>query len=142
MSRFGTFLALATLLGFSFPSVARAGEADDLQRMIDTARQTVNDLESLDDQKIAREDTTLMRVWIDTAWRLRSDQKYDEVRVVLDRVQAQRDMIREKITAGKLSAEAARKEGEVKRLRDRIAKTKEAIQQATLQKAALEGKVK
>jgi hypothetical protein len=141
MSRFGTFLGLTSLLLFS-SSTARAGEADDLQRMIDTARQNSKDLESLDEQKIAREDVTLMGVWIDAAWRLRSDQKYDEVRQVLDRVDAQRDMIRQKIAAGKLSAEAARKEGEVKRLRDRIAKTREAIQAATLQKAALDGKVK
>jgi hypothetical protein len=141
MSRFGTFLGLVSFLLFS-SSIARAGEADDLQRMIDTARQNSKDLESLDDQKIAREDVTLMGVWIDAAWRLRSDQKYDEVRQVLDRVDAQRDMIRQKIAAGKVSAEAARKEGELKRLRDKIAKTKEAIQAATLQKAALEGKVK
>jgi hypothetical protein len=140
MNRFGTFLGLISLLVFS--SLARAGEADDLQRMIDNARQRVTDLEKLDTDKVAREDVTLMRVWIDAAWRLRSEQKYDEVRVVLDRLQAQGDMIGERINAGKATAEAVRKEGEVKRLRDRIAKTKEAIQAATLQKAALEGKVK
>ena len=42
----------------------------------------------------------------------------------------------------KASSEAARKEEEARQLRDRIAKTKDAIQAATLQKAALEGKVK
>jgi hypothetical protein len=128
------------LLGFS--SIARAGEADDLQRMIDNARTRVKDLETLDVDKVAREETTLMRVWIDASWRMRSEQKYDDVRVVLDRLQAQGDMIGEKITAGKLSAEATRKEAEVKRLHDKIAKTKEAIQAATLQKAAVEGRVK
>src|SRR6185369_10372736 len=46
MSRLGTFLGLTSLLLFS--SIARAGEADDLQRMVDTARQTAKDLESLD----------------------------------------------------------------------------------------------
>jgi hypothetical protein len=140
MSRSGTFLGLISLLLFS--SVARAGEADDLQRMIDNARQVSKDLESLDDQKSAHDEITLMRSWVDVAWRLRADQKYDEVRQVLDRVDAQRDMIREKIAAAKASAEAARKESELKRLRDSIAKTKEAIQAATLQKAAVEAKVK
>ena len=128
------------MLGFS--SIALAGEADDLQRMIDTAKEATNDLERTDDLKAAREEITLHRVWIDTAWRLRSDQKYDEVRVVLDRCQAQRDMIRQKIFAAKAVAEANRKETEVRRVREKIAKTKEAIQAATLQKAALGGGVK
>jgi hypothetical protein len=140
MSRTGTILGVVGLLGFS--SMAMGGEADDLQRMIDSARTAANDLERMDEQRSVREDVTLLRVWLDTAWRLRSDQKYDEVRVVLDRAQAQGDMIRQKIIAVKASTEAARKEEEVRQLRAKIAKTKEAIQAATLQKAALEGKVK
>jgi site-specific recombinase len=140
MSRIGTILGAVGLLGFS--SLAVAGEADDLQRMIDSAKQAASDLERLDEQKAVREEVTLLRVWLDAAWRLRSDQKYDEVRVVLDRCQAQGDMIRQKILAAKASSEAARKEDEVRLLRDKIAKTKEAIQAATLQKAALDGKVK
>jgi hypothetical protein len=140
MSRLGTILGAVGLLGFS--TIAMAGEADDLQRMIDTAKEATNDLERTDDLKAAREDITMHRAWIDTAWRLRSDQKYDEVRVVLDRCQAQRDMIRQKIFASKAVAEAMRKEAEVQRVREKIAKTKDAIQAATLQKAALGGGVK
>jgi hypothetical protein len=140
MSRIGTILGAVGLLGFS--SLAVAGEADDLQRMIDSAKQAAGDLERMDEQKAVREEVTLLRVWLDAAWRLRSDQKYDEVRVVLDRCQAQGDMIRQKILAAKASSEAARKEDEVRLLRDKIARTKEAIQAATLQKAALDGKVK
>jgi hypothetical protein len=130
-------LGVVGLLGFS--SIAKAGEADDLQRMIDTAKEAANDLERTDEQKAAREDITLHRVWTDSAWRLRSDQKYDEVRVVLDRCQAQRDMIRQRIFAAKAVAEATRKEAEVHRIREKIAKIKDAIQAATLQKAALGG---
>jgi hypothetical protein len=133
-------LGAVVLLGAS--SMAVAGEADDLQRMIDTAKQAANDLERLDEQKAVREEITLMRVWLDSAWRLRSDQKYDETRVVLDRVQAQGDMIRQKILAAKATADATRKEDEVRKVRDKIARTKQAIQDANLQKAALEGKVK
>jgi hypothetical protein len=143
MSRIRTnLLVVLVVVGWlGLPSRARAGEADDLQRMIDAARTGANDLERLDDQKAVREEITLMRVWLDTAWRLRSDQKYDEVRVVLDRTQAQGDMIRQKIISVRASSEAARKEEEVRTLRAKIAKTKEAIQAATLQKAALGGKV-
>jgi len=140
MSRLALILGAVVLLGSS--SMAVAGEADDLQRMIDTAKTAANDLERLDEQKAVREEITLMRVWLDSAWRLRSDQKYDETRVVLDRCQAQGDMIRQKILASKASADAARKEDEVRKLRDKIAKTKQAIQDVTLQKAALEGRVK
>jgi hypothetical protein len=140
MSRLATILGAVVLLGAS--SMAVAGEADDLQRMIDTAKTAANDLERLDDQKAVREEITLMRVWLDSAWRLRSEQKYDETRVVLDRCQAQGDMIRQKILAAKASADAARKEDEVRKVRDKIAKTKQAIQDVTLQKAALEGRVK
>jgi len=140
MSRLATILGAVVLFGSS--SFAMAGEADDLQRMIDSAKQATNDLERLDEQKAVREEVTLMRVWLDSAWRLRSDQKYDEVRVVLDRCQAQGDMIRQKILAAKASSEAARKEDEVRKVREKIARTRDAIQQATLQKAALEGRVK
>jgi hypothetical protein len=140
MSRIGTILGVVSLLGFS--SIAMAGEADDLQRMIDAAKQAANDLERLDEQRAVREEITLLRVWHDAAWTLRSEQKYDDVRVVLDRCQAQGDMIRRKIFAAKASAEASQKEEELRRVREKIAKTKEAIHAATLQKAAIEGKVK
>jgi hypothetical protein len=144
MSRIRTnFLVILVAVGWlGLPSGARAGEADDLQRMIDAARTGANDLERLDDQRAVREEITLMRVWLDSAWRLRSDQKYDEVRVVLDRCQAQRDMIRQRIAAAKAVAEATRKETEVRRMRDKLAKIRDAIQAATLQKAALGGGVK
>jgi hypothetical protein len=121
---------------------AFAGEADDLQRMIDTARQGAKDLSGLDEQRAARDELTLMNVWLDAAWRMRSEQKYDEVREVLDRCQAQAEMIRQKIVAAKASAEAAKREAEVRRIRAEIAKTKEAIHAATLQKAALEARTK
>jgi hypothetical protein len=122
--------------------LAVAGEADDLQRMIDVARQGGKDLERLDDRQAVRDELTLLNVWLDSAWKLRSEQKYDEVRVVLDRVQAQADMIRQKITAAQLDNEANQKEAELKRLRDEIAKTRASLQAATVQKAALEGRAK
>jgi len=135
-------LAVAVCLGALAPAAARAGEADDLQRMIDTQRQAASFLEGLDETKAVREDITLMRVWLDTAWRLRSETKYDDVRVVLDRVTAQAEMVREKITAAKLLAQAAKKDTELQVVREQNAKLKEQIQAATIKKAQLEGRGK
>ena len=139
MHRYATcFLLFATL---SVPALARAGEADDLQRIIEDSRQTANDLERLDERKTAGTDLTVLRMWLDQAWSLRSQEKYDDVHTVTDRCRAQADMIREKITASKLAAEADQKEAEVARARATLEKTKKALENAKIQKARLEGKV-
>lgn len=142
MSRFRPILLAAAMCFGGFTSAAWAGEADDLQRMIDTQRQAASDLERLDDTKTVREDITLMRVWLDTAWRLRSETKYDDVRVVLDRVNAQAEMIRDRINAAKASAQAEKKEAELQAIRDQNTRLKEQIQAATIKKAQLEGRGK
>src|SRR5262249_48607954 len=100
------------------------------------------DLERLDERGTSREDTAVLRVWLDEAWRFRSEQKYDEVRVVLDRCDAQAEMIRHKIEAAKLAAQAKQKEDALKRVRENIDKTKKAIEAAMLKKAGLEAKAK
>jgi hypothetical protein len=132
------FLFLAFL---AVPVVARAGEADDLQRQIDYLKQTTNDLERQDDQKAVTTDLTMMRAWLDNAWTLRSQEKYDEVRIVLDRCEAQANMVRQRLNAAKLAAQATAKEDEVKRARSQLARTKKALENAKIQKARLEGKV-
>ncbi len=134
------FLVLTLLAGLL--GSAHAGEADDLQRMIEVGRQGAKDLERLDVERAVREDLTLLGVWFDAAWRLRSEQRYDDVRVVLDRCQAQAEMIREKITASKLLVEATQKQAEAQRVRDEIARTRQALQAAILKKASLEGRAK
>ena len=139
MTRYATmFLFLAFL---AVPVVARAGEADDLQRQIDYLKQTTNDLERQDDQKAVTTDLTMMRAWLDNAWTLRSQEKYDEVRIVLDRCEAQANMVRQRLNAAKLAAQATAKEDEVKRARSQLARTKKALVNAKIQKARLEGKV-
>lgn len=132
-----TFLFLVFL---AMPALARAGEADDLQRQIDYLKQTTTDLERQDDQKAVSTDITMMRSWLDNAWTLRSQEKYDEVRIVLDRCEAQANMVRQRLTAAKLFAQAAAKEDEVKRAKNQLARTKKALENAKLQKARLEGK--
>ena len=139
MTRYATmFLFLAFL---AVPVMARAGEADDLQRQIDYLKQTTNDLERQDDQKAVTTDLTMMRAWLDNAWTLRSQEKYDEVRIVLDRCEAQANMVRQRLNAAKLAAQATAKEDEVKRARSQLARTKKALENAKIQKARLEGKV-
>jgi hypothetical protein len=138
MHRYATcFVLLATL---SIPALARAGEADDLQRIIEDSRQTANDLERLDERKAAAMELTFLRTWLDRAWNLRSQEKYDDVRVVTDRCRAQADMIREKITASKLGAQADQKEAEVARARATLEKTKKQLENAKEQKIRLEAK--
>ena len=139
MTRYVTsFLFLAFL---TVPIMARAGEADDLQRQIDYLKQTTSDLERQDDQKAVSTDITMMRSWLDNAWTLRSQEKYEEVRIVLDRCDAQANMVRQRLTAAKLAAQASAKEDEVKRAKTQLARTKKALENAKIQKAQLEGKV-
>jgi hypothetical protein len=139
MTRYATiFLFLATLAA---PTASFAGEADDLQRQIDYLKQTTNDLERQDGLKTVTTDVTMMRSWLDTAWTLRSQEKYDDVRGLLDRCEAQANMIRQLITAAKMSADATAKETELLKARTRLANTKKAVENAKIQKARLEGKV-
>lgn len=112
-----------------------------MQRQIDYLKQTTTDLERQDDQKAVNTEITMMRSWLDSAWTLRSQEKYDEVRISLDRCEAQANMVRQKLTAAKLSAQAAAKEDEVKRARGQLGHTKKALENAKIQKARLEGKV-
>ena len=132
------FLFLAVLAA---PALVRAGEADDLQRQIDYLKQTTTDLERQDDQKAVTTDVVMMRSWLDNAWTLRSQEKYDEVRIILDRCEAQANMVRQLLTASKLAAQANVKEDELKRAKGQLARTKKAVENAKLQKARLEGKV-
>lgn len=134
---------LAVLVaGLLLAGEAGAAEADDLQRMIEQSRQSASDLERLDDHRSAREDVTLLRVWLDEAWRFRSEQNYDDVRVVLQRCDAQAEMIRQKIVAGKVSAQASDKAAAVKKARAAVAKTRQLLEQAKSDKIRLEARGK
>ena len=139
MTRYATMFLFLVFL--AVPVSARAGEADDLQRQIDYLKQTANDLERQDDQKAVKEEINFMRSWLDTAWNLRSQEKYDDVRKVLDRCDAQANMVRQKLVASKLAAQADAKEDEVKRAKNQLERTKKALENAKLQKARMEGKV-
>ena len=134
-------ISILVLVFLAVPMMARAGEADDLQRQIDYLKQTASDLERQDDQKAVTTDLTMMRSWLDDAWNQRSKEHYDEVRILLDRCEAQANMVRQRLQAAKLAAQAAAKEDEVKRAKSQLARTKKALENAKVQKHRLEGKV-
>jgi len=124
------------------PRAALAGEEDDLQREIDTQRVSVADLERLDELKATGDEITLLRSWLDEAWSLRSKHEYDQVREVLERTRKQADLIRAKITASKLRAQATSREASLAAVRDRIAKTKKALAETMKRKKTIEGSEK
>jgi hypothetical protein len=124
------------------PRTVLAGEEDDLQREIDTQRVSVADLERLDELKATGDEITLLRSWLDEAWNLRSKHEYDQVREVLERTRKQADLIRAKITASKLRAQATSREASLSETRARIARTKKALVETMKRKKAIEGSEK
>ena len=119
---------------------ARAGEADDLQNMIERSRRGAEDLKRLDESRTATDDIASLTTWLDEAWHLRSQQRYDDVRSMLERCDAQADMIREKTAAAKSTAQASEREAAVKRARAKLEASKKDLQKLQLEKARLEGK--
>jgi predicted nucleic acid-binding Zn-ribbon protein len=93
----------------------------------------------MDDLKAVPDEITLLRAWLDEAWSLRSKHEYDQVREVLDRATAQAELIRTKITASKLRAQAQKHETAVQELKARIAKTRKALSDTITKKKVLEG---
>ena len=116
-----------------------AGEEDDLQRQIETQRSGVVDLERLDDLRATTDEITLLKSWLDEAWTLRSKHEYDQVREVLDRCLAQAELIRQKIAAAKLRAQAQRREAALAELQAKITRTRKSLQDTVVKKKSLEG---
>ena len=124
------------------PRAVQAGEEDDLQREIDTQRGSVLDLDRLDENKATGDEITQLRSWLDEAWNLRSKHEYDQVREVLERTRKQADLIRAKITASKLRAQANAREAALADVRARIARTQKSLADTIKKKKAIEGNEK
>jgi predicted nucleic acid-binding Zn-ribbon protein len=75
---------------------------------------------------------------LDEAWSLRSKHEYDQVREVLERTRKQADLIRAKITASKLRAQATSRDASLGEVRARIARTKKALADTLKKKKAIE----
>ncbi len=128
-------LALLVLVG----AQAFAGqEAEDLKRQIESQRAAVSDLERLDDRHMVTDEITLLKSWLDEAWQQYSKEEWKKVREVVDRCIAQAELIRDKITAAKMTAYANDREAQVKATRDKIERTKKALLDAQSTKKALE----
>ncbi len=132
------FSLVVALMLWCPPAWAGKREAEDLRRQIDSQRSGAGDLERLDERRAVTDEITMLRSWIDEAATQLQKDELDKVREVLDRCVAQTELIRQKTTAGRMTAGAVDKEGALKRARERNEKTKLAIQQATINKKALE----
>src|SRR3954469_7868119 len=113
-------------------------EAEDLKRQIESQRAAVSDLERLDDRHYVTDEITLLRTWLDEAWSQYSKEEWKKVREVVDRCIAQAELIRQKITAAKMTAYANEREGQVRSTRERIDRTKRALLEAQSTKKAME----
>lgn len=113
-------------------------EAEDLKRQIESQRAAVSDLERLDERHMVTDEITLLKSWLDEAWQQYSKEEWKKVREVVDRCIAQAELIRDKITASKMTAYANDREGQVKAMRTKIEQTKKALLDAQSTKKALE----
>jgi len=113
-------------------------EAEDLKRQIESQRAAASDLERLDDRHMVTDEITLLKSWLDEAWQQYSKEEWKTVRDVVDRCIAQAELIRQKITAAKMTAYANDREAAVRTTRERIDKTKKALLDAQSTKKALE----
>jgi predicted transcriptional regulator len=113
-------------------------EAEDLKRQIESQRAAVSDLERLDDRHMVTDEITLLKSWLDEAWQQYSKEEWKKVREVVDRCIAQAELIRDKITAAKMTAYANDREAAVRATRDKIERTKKALLDAQSTKKALE----
>jgi hypothetical protein len=120
------------------PAWAGKREVEDLRRQIDSQRSSAGDLERLDERRTVTDEITMLRSWIDEAATQLQKDELDKVREVLDRCVAQTELIRQKTVAARMTGQANDKEATLKRARERNEKTKVAIQQATINKKAME----
>jgi hypothetical protein len=136
-----TILSVLSLSGLSLlamPAHASKAEASDLRRQIDSQRSAVADLERLDETHKTTAETTLLRSWLDEADAQHAKEKWDEVRLVLDRCIAQAELVRQKTLAAKLTQRAEERERAATASKEKLEATKKALVDAQTNKKALE----
>ncbi len=131
-------VAALLLAGSTGLAHASKREAVDLKREIDTQRAAATDLDRLDDQHVVTDEATLLRSWLDEAGGQLGKEELDKTREVLARCIAQAELIRQKIAAGKATQKANEREAALRATRDKIDRAKRDLQQATIDKKALE----
>jgi hypothetical protein len=120
------------------PAWAGARELADLKREIDTQRAAATDLERLDELRAITDEATLLRSWLDEASSQLAKEETDKTREVLARCIAQAELIRQKVAASKGTHHANQREAALKASRDKVERTRRDLQQATIDKKALE----
>lgn len=112
---------------------AALADSKDIEREIKAQQSAAKDLEALDARKVVADEISLLRTWLDEAFN-----KQGRAREVLDRCLAQADLIRLKLAVSKVTAEAASKEREAKEAKERVVRTKQALEDAIVKKKAME----
>jgi hypothetical protein len=129
---------LSLCSGFSGRAQASRREAEDLRREIDAQRAAIVDLERLDVDRAVPDEIANLKTWLDEATGQLGKEEMNRVREVLDRCIAQAELIRQKINAAKLTAQMRDRDAALKRLREKIDRTKQQLQQTTVTKKAME----
>ena len=129
--------SLGLLFGFEGRALA-SREAEDLKRQIESQRAAVSDLERLDERHLVTDEITLLRSWLDEAWNEYSKEEWKRVREVVDRCIAQAELIRNKITAAKMTAYASDREAAVRAMHEKVERTKRQLIEAQATKKAME----
>jgi hypothetical protein len=136
--RIAVAFGCAAVMTSARPAFAGKAEANDLRRQIDSQRAAVSDLERLDETRKTAGETALLRSWLDEADAQHAKEKWDEVRLVLDRCIAQTEYIRQKTVAAKLGAQADERERAAKASKEKLERTKRELSDAQTNKKAME----
>src|SRR5260370_9898165 len=110
---------------------------EDLKRQIEAEQAAVADLERLDERHATTAETALLKSWLDEAWGYYSKDEYDSVRVTMDRALAQVELIRQKIAASKLAAQASEREAALTPSRHKVEPPPKPLHAAGLKMHAL-----
>jgi hypothetical protein len=130
-------LVLSIIAVMCLASGAYAGSAD-LQREIKAQQSAASDLAALDTGKVVQDEIALLKSWLDEAWNRQAKDQSSRARESLERCLAQSDLIRQKLTTAKAMADAASREKAAKDARDKLQRTKKALEDAIVKKKAME----
>src|SRR4051812_309658 len=122
-SRVVSYGVVALLLLCGGKAVANQ-EGEDPKREIVLQSAGVSGLPRHHDRGMVTDEITNLRSWLDEAWAQYSKEEYKRVREVVDRCIAQAELIRQKITAGKMTAYANERDGQVRATREKIERTR------------------
>ena len=135
---FAWMVAVFLVAGSSGRALANKRELSDLKREIDTQRTAASDLDRLDSERAVTDESTLLKSWLDEASTQLAKEELDKTREVLARCIGQAELIRQRVTAAKLTRQAGEREAALKASREKVERTKRDLQQATIDKKAME----